>query len=127
MEWNWLEGRGIRQYSVVTHRGSAHRGLGRTRSGVHQQRGGYRPQCGNRQWQSLVSDVDWSDRHTLSNAAYVSKNYNTSETRGGRAALKLDLGDNWTVTPTFMGSRSLPTDSLPTIRQSDRWTSCTPP
>ena len=40
---------------------------------------------------------------TLSNADYVSKNYNTSETRGGRAALKLDLGDNWTVTPTFMG------------------------
>ncbi|HEX4150603.1 MAG TPA: TonB-dependent receptor [Steroidobacteraceae bacterium] len=40
---------------------------------------------------------------TLSNAAYVSKNYNTSETRGGRVALKLDLGDNWTVTPTFMG------------------------
>src|SRR5579859_6265149 len=28
--------------------------------------------------------------------------YNTSETRGGRAALKWDLGD-WTVTPTFMG------------------------
>ena len=28
--------------------------------------------------------------------------YNTSETRGGRVALKWDLG-NWTVTPTFMG------------------------
>jgi iron complex outermembrane recepter protein len=28
--------------------------------------------------------------------------YNTSETRGGRAALKWDLGD-WTVSPTFMG------------------------
>jgi outer membrane receptor protein involved in Fe transport len=40
---------------------------------------------------------------TLSNAGSVSNNYNTSETRGGRAALKLDLGDNWTVTPTFMG------------------------
>jgi outer membrane receptor protein involved in Fe transport len=40
---------------------------------------------------------------TLSNADSVSKNYNTSETRGGRAALKLDLSDNWTVTPTFMG------------------------
>ena len=31
------------------------------------------------------------------------KNYNTVEYRGGRAALKVDLGDNWTVTPTFMG------------------------
>ena len=30
---------------------------------------------------------------TLSNAASVSDNYNTSETKGGRAALKFDLGD----------------------------------
>jgi iron complex outermembrane recepter protein len=40
---------------------------------------------------------------TLNNAASVKNNYNTSETRGGRAALKLDLGDNWIVTPSFMG------------------------
>jgi iron complex outermembrane recepter protein len=40
---------------------------------------------------------------TLNNAAYVSSNYNTSETKGGRAALRLEIGDNWTVTPTFMG------------------------
>jgi len=40
---------------------------------------------------------------TLNNAAWVSKDYNTSETKGGRAALKLDLGDDWTVTPSFMG------------------------
>jgi outer membrane receptor protein involved in Fe transport len=40
---------------------------------------------------------------TLSNQTSVSSAYNTAETRGGRAALKLDLGDNWTVTPTFMG------------------------
>jgi iron complex outermembrane recepter protein len=40
---------------------------------------------------------------TLSNAGSVSNNYNTSETRGGRAALKIDIGDNWTVTPTFLG------------------------
>ena len=39
---------------------------------------------------------------TLSNAASVSDHYNTSETKGGRAALKLDLGD-WSVMPTFMG------------------------
>jgi iron complex outermembrane receptor protein len=39
---------------------------------------------------------------TLNNAASVSKDYNTSETKGGRGALKLDIGDNWTVTPTFM-------------------------
>jgi iron complex outermembrane receptor protein len=40
---------------------------------------------------------------TLNNAASVSKDYNTSETKGGRVALKLDIGDHWTVTPTFMG------------------------
>jgi iron complex outermembrane recepter protein len=40
---------------------------------------------------------------TLSNQGSVSSDYNTVETRGGRAALKLNIGDNWTVTPTFMG------------------------
>jgi iron complex outermembrane recepter protein len=39
----------------------------------------------------------------IGNAAYVKNNYNTADTKGGRAALKLDLGDNWTLTPTVMG------------------------
>lgn len=39
----------------------------------------------------------------ISNAAYLEKNYNTADTKGGRAALKLDLGENWTLTPTIMG------------------------
>jgi iron complex outermembrane recepter protein len=39
----------------------------------------------------------------ISNAASVANDYNTVETRGGRAALKVDLGENWTVTPTVMG------------------------
>ena len=39
----------------------------------------------------------------ISNAAYVKNNYNTADTKGGRAALKLDIGDNWTVTPSVMG------------------------
>ena len=42
---------------------------------------------------------------SISNAAYVKKDYNTVDTSGGRAALKLDIGDNWTVTPTVMGQR----------------------
>jgi len=29
--------------------------------------------------------------------------YNDADTTGGRAALKLDLNDNWTITPTIMG------------------------
>ncbi len=40
---------------------------------------------------------------TLSNTGSANSNYNTMVTRGGRAALKLDLGDNWTVMPTLMG------------------------
>ena len=41
---------------------------------------------------------------SISDAAYVKNNYNTVNTKGGRAALKLDL-DDWTVTPTVMGQR----------------------
>ena len=39
---------------------------------------------------------------TLSNAGSAKSHYNNVVTKGGRAALKLDVGD-WTVTPTFMG------------------------
>jgi iron complex outermembrane receptor protein len=38
---------------------------------------------------------------TLGNSS--NSDYNTVETRGGRVALKLDVAENWTVTPTFMG------------------------
>ena len=36
------------------------------------------------------------------NAQFVKKNINKQEVYGGRAALKIDLDDNWTVTPTIM-------------------------
>ena len=39
---------------------------------------------------------------TVNNAAFVKKNYNDTETYGGRAALKIDLDDSWTVTPTVL-------------------------
>ncbi|HEX7695541.1 MAG TPA: TonB-dependent receptor plug domain-containing protein, partial [Sphingomonas sp.] len=39
---------------------------------------------------------------TVNNAPFVKKNYNDTEIAGGRAALKVDLNSNWTVTPTFM-------------------------
>ena len=45
----------------------------------------------------------WYDAGAISNAAYVKNAYNTADTKGGRAALKLDIGDNWTVTPSVMG------------------------
>ncbi len=39
---------------------------------------------------------------TVNNNAFVKKNYNDTEIAGGRAALKVDLNSNWTVTPSFM-------------------------
>jgi outer membrane receptor protein involved in Fe transport len=38
----------------------------------------------------------------ISNAAYRSNNYNTVESKGGRAALKFDINDSWSVTPSAM-------------------------
>src|SRR6185312_2459580 len=37
----------------------------------------------------------------IDNAAFAKNNYNTVDKVGGRAALQIDLDDNWTVTPTF--------------------------
>ncbi|WBH15742.1 TonB-dependent receptor [Sphingomonas radiodurans] len=39
---------------------------------------------------------------TVNNDAFVEKDYNDNETWGGRAALKIDLDDTWTVTPTVL-------------------------
>ena len=39
----------------------------------------------------------------ITNAPWRKNNYNTVDTTGGRAELRLDLGDNWTITPTFQG------------------------
>jgi iron complex outermembrane receptor protein len=38
----------------------------------------------------------------VNNNAVVQKNFNTTESYGGRAAMKLDLGENWTVLPAVM-------------------------
>ncbi|MGH6781246.1 MAG: TonB-dependent receptor, partial [Sphingomonadaceae bacterium] len=42
---------------------------------------------------------------TFNNAPLVEKDYNDVETYGGRAALKIDLDDNWTITPQIMGQK----------------------
>jgi iron complex outermembrane recepter protein len=39
----------------------------------------------------------------FNNAALVKNNYNDVETKGGRAALKVNLDDNWTILPQVMG------------------------
>lgn len=36
----------------------------------------------------------------VNNAAFVKENYNDTQIAGGRAALKVDLDDNWTITPS---------------------------
>ena len=41
------------------------------------------------------------------NAPFVKNNYNDLKTYGGRAALKIDLDDNWTVLPQFMYQRAV--------------------
>jgi hypothetical protein len=40
---------------------------------------------------------------TIDNAGVVKKDYNEVETHGARAAVKVELGENWTITPQVMG------------------------
>ncbi|ALL14453.1 TonB-dependent receptor [Caulobacter henricii] len=47
-----------------------------------------------------------ADDLTISNAGIASDNYNGSSTRGGRAAMRVELGENWVVTPSIMGQRT---------------------
>ena len=39
----------------------------------------------------------------ISNVGETNSQYNTAETRGGRVAGLVNLGDNWTISPLFMG------------------------
>ena len=45
---------------------------------------------------------DPADNVHFDNADVLEKNFNDLDTYGGRAALKVDLNDNWTITPTFL-------------------------
>jgi iron complex outermembrane receptor protein len=40
---------------------------------------------------------------SITNAPWVKSDYNTVDTAGGRVELRFDLGEHWTVTPTFQG------------------------
>jgi outer membrane receptor protein involved in Fe transport len=40
---------------------------------------------------------------TMDNADFVDDDYNWANTVGARAALKIDLNDNWSITPTIIG------------------------
>src|SRR3954468_23987651 len=39
----------------------------------------------------------------IDNAARTRKDYNVADTRGARAALKIDLNENWSITPSVVG------------------------
>jgi outer membrane receptor protein involved in Fe transport len=52
-------------------------------------------------------DADSGGHGTIDNAAVAKNNYNDVTTRGARAALKLDFGENWTVTPQIMTQSQL--------------------
>ncbi len=43
---------------------------------------------------------------THSNAGLVKNDYNLVDTYGGRAALKIDLDDNWTITPSLIAQKA---------------------
>lgn len=50
----------------------------------------------------LNGQVTTSCPITITNAAYAKSNSNDVDTYGGRAALKVDLDERWTVTPTIV-------------------------
>jgi outer membrane receptor protein involved in Fe transport len=57
--------------------------------------------------ESATSCTSASGGIVVDNAKFVKKNYNDTEIYGGRAALKIDLDDNWTITPQIMGQETL--------------------
>ncbi len=44
---------------------------------------------------------------TITNAGLAKRNYNDVNTYGGRAAVRVELGDDWTVTPALMGQKQV--------------------
>ncbi|MFA6986099.1 MAG: TonB-dependent receptor plug domain-containing protein, partial [Arenimonas sp.] len=50
-------------------------------------------------------DADSGGNGTVTNATQAKDDYNDVDTYGARVALKVDLNDSWTVTPTIMGQR----------------------
>jgi len=59
---------------------------------------------GSRTFPGVITDT--ADDVTLTNTDKAKNDYNTLDTVGARAALKVDLNDNWTITPTVMAQKS---------------------
>ncbi|MDB5714121.1 MAG: TonB-dependent receptor [Sphingomonadales bacterium] len=74
--------------------------------GYYQHDGGYIDNTfGSRTY--TLSDNDPNTNITRTNADQVKKNFNDVDTYGGRVALKIDLDDNWTVTPTVIAQHQI--------------------
>lgn len=55
--------------------------------------------------ESLPGETNPRTPITTDNAARVEDNYNQANTYGARAALRIDLNDSWTLTPTLMAQK----------------------
>jgi len=58
---------------------------------------------GSRTFPGVASTT--ADDITVTNNEFAKDNYNTIDTVGGRAALRIDLNDEWTVTPAIMAQK----------------------
>jgi iron complex outermembrane receptor protein len=58
---------------------------------------------GQRVMTEIDSEGPTGNTLVLDNAKFAKKNYNDADTYGARAALKIDLDDNWTITPQLIG------------------------
>jgi iron complex outermembrane recepter protein len=74
--------------------------------GFYQKDGGYIDNTFKTRTYTL-SDDDPSNDLTVNNAAFAKNDFNSVETYGGRAALGIDLDDNWTVTPAIIAQHQL--------------------
>ncbi|MFL6731214.1 MAG: TonB-dependent receptor plug domain-containing protein, partial [Sphingomicrobium sp.] len=65
---------------------------------------GTRTYCGDAVTDPLTGEITGCVRNgiTVNNEAFLGNDINEVTNYGGRAALKIDLDDNWTVTPTIM-------------------------
>ncbi|WP_231639078.1 TonB-dependent receptor [Sphingomonas profundi] len=69
--------------------------------GFYQHDGGYIDNTpGTRTY--TLGDLDDTTNLTVNNNALVKKDFNDVDTYGGRAALKVDLDEDWTVTPSVV-------------------------
>lgn len=77
-------------------------GIALRASAFYQRDGGYISNIpGVRTYQVIDQNSNLVDL-PISNARFVKRDFNDVETAGGRAALGIDLDDNWTVTPSII-------------------------